>query len=1194
MPIVVDVVVDPTKVEEGAKRSQVALEGVERSGLAAAKAVASVGASTTVTKLDETARATTRVGVAGERAAKGMRTLDDALSSLASEASAEASIQKLNDELAREITILERIRGPEKRYHDDLQALDSLLSKGKITVHDYANEVRRLNQELERTNTISKTDIRGGNVDKAMATIGLGKPPSLGGGGGGGGKGFALGAGDAAGALGGGFGAIGSLASAGLAGGVAAVAAATVALGNDYIETSNKAQHLVAEGDNVNAMLERQYTASVQLHGSLKEVIALADAADDAFEDVAMTGAEMASVTMSVGAQVRLAGKDLSEGTQVIKELGDALDRGTTSEAQLKAVARDFPDVMQRMTDSTGKTKQELYQLARQGKISGQALVDAFELESANAMAKVGQASETLGQKFDHAKDRVMLTVGAAVKATGVFDALGNVLSIVTKGVDILVGVVGKVTDVVGGALDALGPLGDALGYMAKGPVGWVQTGLGLAGDAFDWLSGKMKKNTTEAEANARAQAQQAEVAKKVAAANQEIAKVANVVGASKRLGIETGNYDENAARIHASLKIQTEEATRLAGVVVKIPPMFEETTTRAVQLEKQTQKLADQRVMDRMAEDVHRVWKELNGINDVLDEQRKRYAALADKLTDYEKAIAEVQARIDAANAARQVGPGLAPKDKDGKPITAPSQAYVNALVDAKKMAEIDKEYADQPRLAEILKSRYTKTSGLVDLKDALKATTITYKEYVDGIRALGYEETREEKWYKSITGPMKEYKADLAALKNLYDSKTISARQYADALETLVVPGLDKIYERGEKLLAQDVKISAAKKRERETGVSSPLSRGDLSGSSADEYQAEIDAQGFRNLEAAMQSAGQVSEERYQRQQQILEQIRTPAETFRQKLHDINMAWQEGERDSDGYRRVVADLRDKFLGALTPEREFARDMRQLNELSKAAKFSTEEYARALDEVNKKHNVGRGFSEGMSDGLKTIRAEVVDVAGVTKQAFTDAFHAVNESVLDLITTWDTDFQKLGQTLLRSIARVALVSLENKGARLLGLAGDGPGGAALSSAAAATAATTLAGGVSTGGATAAATIASAMTGAGASVAAMLAGAMTAGGAAGGAAEAAGSAFAEAASEAAGSLFRRAPSPGPAPAGFGGGTNAARTAGVSLKVVNVFPDDKGTTLRNVDTPDGDRVVNNAVTRHQRYQDRPLRK
>jgi hypothetical protein len=52
--------------------------------------------------------------------------------------------------LQREQAMLARIHGPARQYAEDLQVLDALLSKNTINIEQYADQVTRLNRELEK------------------------------------------------------------------------------------------------------------------------------------------------------------------------------------------------------------------------------------------------------------------------------------------------------------------------------------------------------------------------------------------------------------------------------------------------------------------------------------------------------------------------------------------------------------------------------------------------------------------------------------------------------------------------------------------------------------------------------------------------------------------------------------------------------------------------------------------------------------------------------------------------------------------------------------------------------------------------------------------------------------------------------------------------------------------------------------
>lgn len=133
-----------------------------------------------------------------------------------------------------------------------------------------------------------------------------------------------------------------------------------------------------------------------------------------------------------------------------------------------------------------------------------------------------------------------------------------------------------------------------------------------------------------------------------------------------------------------------------------------------------------------------------------------------------------------------------------------------------------------------------------------------------------------------------------------------------------------------------------------------------------------------------------------------------------------------------------------------------------------------------------------RDFGKGIADGINAIGHEIDNVAGTIASKMLDAFHRINEALVDLITTGDIGLSKLAKALERDLAG-SLVAQGESGLKqaIQGNTGDVTDSFKMTTA------------MSSGGATAAAEIAAAMATGGASAAAAIAAAMATGGAAAG-------------------------------------------------------------------------------------------
>lgn len=300
--------------------------------------------------------------------------------------------------LEREQDLLERIRGPAREYMADLQALDNLLQKNAISTQEYADQVARLNQTIEKTP-------RGGNGGEGAGDHGGGLEIE--------GK---LGE-----AVGGHFGEVGEIlggiASKGAiaAGALVGLGAEVINIGDEYTMLSNSALRLAGSQDQVNSTLHDQLELSKDIHGSLEQTIELSVAVKERTEDLGLTTKQTADFTRELAQAAELSGRSVGDATSVVERLGFMFESGLPAGRELRRVLLEFPEIAKAMKEHFGVGEKALVDMANHGKISMQSFVDTLKQADSELSEKMGGHAETLGAELGHLKDTVNVYVGQAL-----------------------------------------------------------------------------------------------------------------------------------------------------------------------------------------------------------------------------------------------------------------------------------------------------------------------------------------------------------------------------------------------------------------------------------------------------------------------------------------------------------------------------------------------------------------------------------------------------------------------------------------------------------------------------------------------------------------------------------------------------------------------------------------------------------
>lgn len=293
-------------------------------------------------------------------------------------------------QLEREAAMFEKINGPLRDYTNNLAAADSLLSKNMITTEQYSEQVRKLNEQLDRQSTIRTSSTQGAQLGPTF------DPAQAGAGGSGGG------AADS----GGGMGALASLAgAAGVATSFVAAGVAAIQLNDKYIELTNSVQRFATSQHTAAAIVQSDLAIAGNLHASLAETVGLYSRLREGTDDLNISSAQYDRLTQSLGEEAKLSGKSMGDAEAVVTRLSFAMDNGGIKSRELKSMMREMPELAHTWETSLGKTSAQLMRMADDGTLDIKQLMNAM-IDNGDAIdEKFSKRVVTAGERWQHLKD---------------------------------------------------------------------------------------------------------------------------------------------------------------------------------------------------------------------------------------------------------------------------------------------------------------------------------------------------------------------------------------------------------------------------------------------------------------------------------------------------------------------------------------------------------------------------------------------------------------------------------------------------------------------------------------------------------------------------------------------------------------------------------------------------------------------
>ena len=289
---------------------------------------------------------------------------------------------KLIAALDRERDMLAAINGPAKQYAQNLETLDSLLTKDMISTEQYAEQVRQLNAQLERQQTIRET------ATEAPA------------------------------ASGGGFnmnGMVGAMAGAGVFG------AALLGLGHTIESVIEDFRRLDDEATNLRnnqlrftdaahgttAVMAQQDQIATALHTTMKDTSNVYYGVRNALIDYGMSAEQVARVTQTVGEAAMMAGKPLESAGEVVNRMIVAMNSGADSARSLRMIMVEYPELARVWEEAFHTSTAGLMQMVKQGKVGAQDLAMAWSSATNTIDADYQKRGVTYQQEIDRQQELV-------------------------------------------------------------------------------------------------------------------------------------------------------------------------------------------------------------------------------------------------------------------------------------------------------------------------------------------------------------------------------------------------------------------------------------------------------------------------------------------------------------------------------------------------------------------------------------------------------------------------------------------------------------------------------------------------------------------------------------------------------------------------------------------------------------------
>lgn len=204
--------------------------------------------------------------------------------------------------------------------------------------------------------------------------------------------------------------------------------------------------------NSINAQLKIATGSAQEGAKAYQSVLAIAQQTGQAIDDVStvyrrfaenstalgISQKQVADITTTVSQAIAISGGSAASAQAALTQFGQALASGQLRGEELNSVLEQAPRLARALADGLGVPIGKLRELAAEGAITSEALVDALGKSAGKVADEFGQLPVTVARSLTNIKTAWTDTVGSLEKGSGAFSALASGLDGVAKNMDVI------------------------------------------------------------------------------------------------------------------------------------------------------------------------------------------------------------------------------------------------------------------------------------------------------------------------------------------------------------------------------------------------------------------------------------------------------------------------------------------------------------------------------------------------------------------------------------------------------------------------------------------------------------------------------------------------------------------------------------------------------------------------------------
>ena len=203
-----------------------------------------------------------------------------------------------------------------------------------------------------------------------------------------------------------------------------------------YTQISNRLNTIAKDQDNLNGLMTASHTIAqntFQDWGTTAEAVVRFK---NATAELGTSQKDVLQFTERLNKAVALSGATTSEATNGIIQMSQGLASGALRGDEFRSVTENLTFVADMLAKGLGKTRGELKKMAGEGKLTAEQVMKAFQKVGPEIEQRFGKVIPTIGQSLTMMKNEAIKFFGAAGTGSGLLRGLSDVFKILIKNFD--------------------------------------------------------------------------------------------------------------------------------------------------------------------------------------------------------------------------------------------------------------------------------------------------------------------------------------------------------------------------------------------------------------------------------------------------------------------------------------------------------------------------------------------------------------------------------------------------------------------------------------------------------------------------------------------------------------------------------------------------------------------------------------